>query len=116
MVGAANTLIDLAVFALLLRLGTAPLAANAAGWLVAVLFSYVANSRWTFERDPAIGEVRSLLRFVSLGALVTLAVSSLAVGMLTPMTGPAAAKLTGLAAAAVLNFLAARWSIENRLR
>lgn len=116
LVGAANTLIDIAVFAALVAVAVPPLAANVVSWGVAVVFSFAVNSRWTFEPDIRIGRTRSLLRFVSLGALVTLAISTAGVYWLTAALGVWPAKLIGTGAAAVLNFLAARWSIEGRLR
>lgn len=114
-VGLVNSVIDLAVFMLVLSLGSPALAANFLGWAVAVTFSYFANSRWSFERDPAVGDARSALRFISLGALITLGVSSGVIVALGQLIGIMPAKLVGLVAAAILNFVAARWSIENRV-
>ncbi|MEZ2332642.1 GtrA family protein [Mesorhizobium sp. RCC_202] len=115
LVGLANTCIDLAAFFLLLKLAMPPLAANVAAWLVAVLFSFVANRFWSFERDPDIRLHHSFLRFVSLGALISLGVSSLSIAVLAGALGVWPAKIGGLIVAAVLNFLSARWSIEGRL-
>ena len=115
LVGIVSTIIDVAVFAAAVALGTPALAANLLGWLVAVSFSYFANSRWSFERDPGLGDARSALRFVTLGALITLGVSSVVIVSLAPMIGVMPAKLAGIALAAVINFMAARWSIENRI-
>jgi putative flippase GtrA len=115
LVGLINSAIDLVVFAAAVWLGGPPLVSNFLGWLVAVVFSYFANSRWSFERDPRIGEGRSALRFISLGALITLGVSSGAILSLGEFIGVMPAKIVGLVAAAVLNFVAARWSIENRV-
>jgi putative flippase GtrA len=115
LVGLVASVIDLAVFAAAVVLGTPALAANLLGWLVAVSFSYVANSRWSFDRDPTLGDARSALRFVSLGALISLGVSSGVILSLAQAIGVMPAKLTGMAIAAVINFVAARWSIENRI-
>lgn len=115
LVGVANSVVDLAVFTLAIWLGTTALLANLLGWAVAVCCSYVANSRWSFDRDTSVGEARSFLRFVSLGALITLGVSSLTLLALTDLIGVFPAKLIGLVLAAILNFVAARWSIENRV-
>jgi putative flippase GtrA len=114
LVGLVCTVIDLAVFAAAVALGTPALAANLLGWLVAVGVSWFANSRWSFRRDPGLSDARSALRFVSLGALITLGVSSGALLSLSSVIGVMPAKLTGILMAAVLNFIAARWSIENR--
>ena len=115
LVGLANTCIDLAAFFLLLKLAMPPLAANVGAWFVAVVFSFVANGFWSFERDPGIRLHHSFLRFVSLGALISLGVSSLSIAVLAGALGVWPAKIIGVVVAAVLNFLAARWSIEGRL-
>lgn len=115
-VGVANTVIDLIVFAALLALGASPLIANGLAWSVAVIFSYLANSRWSFERDRGLSETRSALRFVSLGALISLGVSSAVIAGLAGFIGVWPAKILGIVIAAILNFIAARWSIENKLR
>ncbi|MBN9551344.1 MAG: GtrA family protein [Alphaproteobacteria bacterium] len=115
LVGLVNTGIDLTAFFLLLRLATPALAANVGAWFIAVLFSFVANRFWSFDRDPGIRLHHSFLRFVSLGALISLGVSSLSIAVLAGTVGVWPAKIIGVVVAAVLNFLAARWSIEGRL-
>jgi putative flippase GtrA len=115
LVGLANSVVDLAVFAGALAAGAAPLLANLFGWGVAVVFSYLVNSRWSFERSAKVGDLRAAARFIGLGALITLGVSSGAIAALAGVIGVMPAKILGLAVAAVLNFLAARWSIEGRL-
>lgn len=112
-VGVANTAIDFAIFALALKLGMPALAANFLAWLVAVTFSYLANANWSFDRKRRHSE--ALPRFIAMGALISLLVSSFAVGLMTGVVGLWPAKIGGTIAAAILNFLAARWSIENRL-
>ena len=114
-VGLANTAIDLAGFFVLLKLHVPPLPANIAAWFIAVTFSFVANGFWSFERDPAIRPRDAFLRFVSLGALISLGVSSLSIALFAGIAGVWPAKIGGVIVAAVLNFLAARWSIEGRL-
>jgi putative flippase GtrA len=115
LVGLVNTGIDLSAFFLLLKLAVPALAANVGAWFIAVLFSFAANRFWSFERDPDIRLHHSFLRFVSLGALISLGVSSLSITVLAGTVGVWPAKIIGVVAAAVLNFLAARWSIEGRL-
>lgn len=115
LVGLANSVVDLAVFAAVLAAGAPPLLANLFGWGVAVVFSYLVNSRWSFERSARVGDLRAAARFIGLGALITLGVSSGAIMTLAGAIGVMPAKILGLAVAAVLNFLAARWSIEDRL-
>lgn len=114
-VGLANTAIDLAAFTGLLWLALPPLGANVGAWLVAVAFSFIANRFWSFERDPSIPLSHSVFRFVSLGALISLGVSSAFIVGLSGWIGVWPAKIVGIVVAAALNFLAARWSIEGRL-
>lgn len=116
LVGLANTGVDLAIFAALVALAVPALGANIGAWLVAVCFSYVINSRWSFERDTSLHEGWAFFRFISLGALISLGISSLAVILLPPLIGLWPAKILGVVVAAILNFFAAHWSIENRLR
>ncbi|WP_157015417.1 GtrA family protein [Mesorhizobium xinjiangense] len=115
LVGIANTLIDLAVFSLLVAAGMAALVANVLAWLVAVVFSYAVNSRWSFDRDTRLSDARSALRFISLGAVISLGISSGFLLALTGVIGVMPAKIFGVIVAAILNFIAARWSIEDRL-
>lgn len=112
-VGVGNTVIDFSIFGLLIHLGLTALLANLAAWLVAVVFSYVANANWSFERR--VRHLPALLRFVASGALISLLVSSVAVGLLAGVVGLWPAKIAGTIVAAILNFVAARWSIENKL-
>lgn len=114
LVGLANSVVDLAVFTVALWAGVPPLLANFVGWGVAVVFSYVVNSRWSFERSARIGDLRAAARFIGLGALITLGVSSGAIAALAGVVGVMPAKIIGLVVAAVLSFVAARWSIEGR--
>ncbi len=114
-VGIANSLIDLAIFSILLWLAIVPLVANLLGWFGAVCFSYFANSRWSFERSRGLNSHRSVLRFFTLGAIITLGVSSGAIVALGNLIGVFPAKVIGLVVAAVISFFAARWSIEDRV-
>lgn len=115
MVGLVNTAIDLAGFFLLLKLHVPPLPANIVSWSIAVVFSFVANGFWSFERNQAIRLHEAFLRFVSLGALISLSVSTLSIALFAGIAGVWPAKIGGVIVAAALNFLAARWSIEGRL-
>ena len=85
-VGLANTVIDLAAFSVLLWLSMPPLAANVGAWFVAVLFSFAANGLWSFERDRSIPLGNAFFRFISLGALISLGVSSLSIAALAGWT------------------------------
>lgn len=115
-VGLFGTAVDMTTFFILTNAGVAGLPANIGAWMVAVSFSYVLNSRWSFERSDEISEARSILRFVSMGALISLGISSAFLAAFTDLMGLWPAKILGTAVAAVLNFIAARWSIENRVK
>ncbi|WP_292895140.1 MULTISPECIES: GtrA family protein [unclassified Nitratireductor] len=114
-VGLLNTAIDLASFTALVALGLPALAANFLGWAVAVIFSFAVNSRWTFERAERFNLHRAFAKFAISGSIISLGSSTLAVYLLPPFTGLFAAKLIGIVVGAILNFFAARWSIENRV-
>jgi putative flippase GtrA len=113
LVGVANSLIDLAAFAALVAAMLPPLFANLLAWLIAVSFSYAVNSRWSFERGPGHSHGRSILAFFTTSALISLGVSSGAIVTLAGLIGLFPAKILGICVAAVLSFLAARWSIET---
>jgi putative flippase GtrA len=53
---------------------------------------------------------------VSLGALISLGVSSGVIAALSGWIGVWPAKILGVILAAILNFFAARWSIEDRIK
>lgn len=114
-VGVLNSVIDFAAFAGLVALSLQPLLANLLAWGVAVVFSFTVNSRWTFMRPETFGVGQSFLRFALSGAAISLGTSTAAVYLLPAVTGLLPAKLIGIAVGAVLNFFAARWSIERRL-
>jgi putative flippase GtrA len=116
LIGIVNLLIDLAVFLLLLWLGMPPLAANLLSWFTAVVFSYFANAAATFERHEAISGMKSMLRFIASGAIITLGISTAALWLLTGIIGVFPAKMVGLIVAGALNFIAGRWSIEGKIR
>jgi putative flippase GtrA len=115
-VGVVNTAIDLAVFAIVFGLTGWPFISNLVAWAVAVTFSFAANSLWSFERDRGKPVAHSFFQFVSLGALIYLGVSNLSLLSLQAAIGVWPAKIVGVVVAAALNFAAAKWSIEGRLR
>ena len=114
-VGLANTTIDLATFTLMLNLIGMPFVSNMVAWCVAVIFSFAANSLWSFDRDREKPVAHSFLQFVSLGALTSLGVSNLSIAVLAGSIGVWPAKLIALVIIATLNFAAAKWSIEGKL-
>lgn len=114
-VGLANSAIDFLVFAVLAWMGLTALLANLLAWAVAVTFSFTVNSRWTFDRAQSLKTKKSFLRFALSGAAISLGSSSLALVLLGPLIGLLPAKLTGIIVGAILNFFAARWSIEDKV-
>lgn len=114
-VGAANTVVDFSVFAALLTLEFNAFAANVCAWIVAVSFSYFANSRWSFEASSELGDRRSAPRFLVSGAIISLGVSTLTIALLSSFVPLWTAKVIGTGIATVLNFFASKWSIEGSL-
>lgn len=113
-VGIANSGIDFLIFAGLAALGLTALIANVIAWGVAVTFSFAINSRWTFDSAKTLRKETSFLRFALSGAAISLGSSTLALLLLTPLVGLLPAKLIGIVIGAILNFFAARWSIEDK--
>lgn len=102
-VGAVGMCIDL-IITLSLLSATHPVAANAAGWAVAVSFNFSGNYVWTY-RWPDGSLPRQYASYVSLHG-AGLAVRAGAVAMLVGTgTGPVVATLVGVAVASLLNFL-----------
>lgn len=64
LVGVGNTLLTLAVFNVLLAYGLGAAAANAVGYTVGIVNSYVWNRRWTFGDKHHLPVSRTLPRFV----------------------------------------------------
>lgn len=115
-VGAANVVVDVAAFNLLLVVMGEPVAAKAISGCIAIVSSYAMNRRWTWaDRDP--GVVRSQLPAffaVSLvGVAITealLAVSHYVLGLRGVLADNLVANGLGLAVATVWRFYAYdRW-------
>jgi putative flippase GtrA len=68
-VGVSNTILSLALYAGLLRLGTFYLAASAVAFVVATLNSYALNRRWTFRSNGRRGPEVVRFYVVSAGGL-----------------------------------------------
>ncbi len=117
LVGAVNTFVDAAVFALLVGAlgvsgGTPAVATSAVAYLIGALNSYVWNSRVTFAvRDP------SAWRYV-LVTLSSLCVSAAVFQLASELVGPgpgslAIAKAAALLATMVFNFVLCRnWAFR----
>jgi putative flippase GtrA len=108
-VGGVNAAIDLGIFVVLLyAFGWSPIAAHTAGFLAAVINSYVMNKLWTFQdRDWSRRAIWRGLRFFAVafgGWLVGAAVIALAV----PAFPALVAKLLAIGATFVWNYTLSR--------
>jgi putative flippase GtrA len=112
-VGAANVVVDVAVFNLL-RDPIGPLAAKAVSTSVAITSSFLANRHWTWADRPRRSVVRQYVLFFVLsgvGLLIAeacLAVSHYALGLTSAAADNISANVVGLAAAMVFRFWAYR--------
>jgi putative flippase GtrA len=114
LVGCVNAAIDLGIFVILhYALGWSPIAAHTAGFLAAVVNSYVMNKLWTFQdKDWSRRAIWRGLRFFAVafgGWLVGAAVIALAV----PAIPALAAKLLAIAATFVWNYTLSRLWVFN---
>lgn len=105
-VGVANTLIGSGTILLLTWSGMNPYAANVTGYVVGTIFSFYANSRWTF--GASIGGVR-LVKFlgvlaVAYGANVAVLSAALRAGW-----SELASQLPAMVCFTVINFLGQRY-------
>jgi putative flippase GtrA len=100
-IGVLNTACDFGVFAGLLALGTHPLLANAAAFVIANLQSFLLNARVTFRSGGAPARV-SLSGYAKFAAahLASLAISTAFVAAFSRILTPLGAK----AASAVFTF------------
>lgn len=102
-VGAINTGIDIAVFSLLFYgFNLNLLLANSAGFMAAVINSYLLNKIWTFE-DASAHSAQRMGMFVLI-ALGGLGISNLVVYILVESVGALPAKIVAIAAVLVWNF------------
>ena len=87
--GGVTTLVNIAVYALLSRLGLSTGVANALAWVVAVLVAYVTNRRWVFESRArgaaALGELAAFVAARVGTGLMDEAIMVLGVDKLGPM-------------------------------
>ncbi len=64
--GGVTTLVNIAAFALLKRLGLSTGVANAVAWVLAVLTAYVTNRRWVFaSRSRGAAALKEFASFVA---------------------------------------------------
>ena len=114
-VGAANTVVDVGLFAYLFYILEWPLlAANAGGFSVAVALSYWLNKSWTFA-DPSRGRRawRRGLAFVAV-AVGGLAIGSLVIWLAVAWVPPLLAKFLSIGATFIWNFtVSRRWVFRS---
>ncbi len=108
-VGALNTLVDIAVFMALLKLFAVPLVtANLLAFAVALANSYVMNRLWTFGDSTAPHDLATISRFLSCnvaGALLATAALAILARVGLPVL---AAKVLSIAVSMVWNYLTMR--------
>lgn len=104
-VGVVNTAIDFSIFAVLYYLLHWPLlAAHAAGFMLAVVNSYVCNKTWTFgDRRPSRMEDGVKFLLVAICGLVT---GSAVIALAAQFMPALAAKACAVAATFVVNYWA----------
>jgi putative flippase GtrA len=108
-VGGLNTLVDLAVFLLLVKLFSVPLVpANLLAFAVALANSYLLNRLWTFHDSATATSLGTISRFVLFnicGALLATAALALLAALGLPVL---AAKLLAIAVSMAWNYLTMR--------
>jgi putative flippase GtrA len=108
-VGGTGTLIDMALFSLLVFGGVVPWPANILSYSCSAFCSFWLHRNWTFEaRDGETG--RQAWRFAAMiGAGLLL--STMIVWTFAPLLGPLLAKLLAVCGTLVLNFTLSRWLV-----
>jgi len=114
LVGAVNTLADLAAFALLVRLGAEMLSAQCAAYGCGMLVSYLLNKSWTFQ-DKGGADVAQIAKFLAVNLFV-LALSAALMHRCMETWGLTAwqAKLLVTAATAWMSFAGCRLWVFGR--
>ena len=108
-VGGTSTLIDAALFSLLVFGGIDPRPANILSYSCSAICAFWLHRIWTFEaRGEAAG--RQAMRFAAMvgaGLLLSTAI----VWLLAPLVGPLPAKLAAIGGTLLLNFSISRWLV-----
>jgi len=108
-VGIANTLADIAIFAGLTALGLVPALANLFSYSCGIALSYALNRRWTFR---AQGSPQRMVKF-ALAMIAGLGLSTLLVAILATILPAVIAKILTVPVVFVWNFLLARYWVFN---
>ena len=103
-VGVLNTLIDVAIFTVLVAHAVPPVLANTVSYTSGIATSFTLNGRLTFGLGWR--ELASMRRFAAFcgTALVSLAAADIVIALLAPSLGPLAAKLVSLGASFAVNY------------
>ena len=95
-VGATNTLVDVALFtALVSTMSMRPVVANIISYSAGMANSYILNRSWTFRDSREASYKYQWLRFVIINLLI-LGISSLTIWQAAPVVGPFKAKLASV--------------------
>lgn len=113
-VGVVNTFAGLAFIYIARGLGLGEVAANATGYAVGLVISFVLNRRWTFEhRGPVLARA---LRFAMVMLLAWLANLVVLLGLLHGGVTAALAQAAAVLPYAVVSYLGCRWWVfSNRI-
>ena len=107
--GGVTTLVNIAAYALLSRVGLSTGVANAIAWVLSVLVAYVTNRLWVFEsKSRGAAAAKEFLSFVAcrLGTgLMDEAIMVLGVDRLGPLVAPNHMALWGLGVKVFSNIL-----------
>lgn len=109
LVGGTGTVIDAALFSLLVFGGIDPRPANVMSYSCSAICVFWLHRMWTFKaQGEAAG--RQAVRFAAMvgaGLLLSTAI----VWLLAPLVGPLPAKLVAIGGTLVLNFSISRWLV-----
>jgi len=114
-VGLTNTAVGISIIYLLKWFGAGDVAANAAGYAVGLMVSFVLNRRWTFEHSGAV--VPAALRFLMIfaGAYLVNLLTVLALLKVFHVNGYIA-QLMGVPPYTILFYLGSRYFAFRRER
>lgn len=108
MVGGANTLLDLAIYTMLVAgAGMAPLVANLFSFTAGGVSSFLLNRRFTFQATHRRISVDQVVRFALVTA-ICLGMSSLAIYLFLFVTTPVPAKIGSVGATFVTGYVLQR--------
>ena len=106
LVGIANTAVGAGTTFALLWAGLGPYAANASGYVAGTLFSFVANSRWTFGASPDRARFGRFVLVIAAAYLLNLLVLALCLRL---GLGEALSQVPAMVCFTVANFLGHRY-------